>query len=250
MRRWSLLFFCLIGLNSLSFAQTWTLPPLSLIDSPTAGTLYRGSYVSNLRAYHNGGLLAGLAVGISNRFYVGISYGGENILGEGKVNWNPDIGFQVAYRLIDENIALPGVSIGYQSQGYGPYLKESERYTIKSRGFYAAASKNYSFLGDLSFHGGVNLSLENNDTDEDLNFFIGAMKSLNPELSVVAEYDLAINDNGSKSIGDGKGYLNIGLRWLFANRLAIQFHFKNLLENKENVPSSNREIKISYLEFF
>lgn len=252
MKKLILILAILFGLTTSSFSQLKKLPPLLLIDTPTAGSLHKGSYVSNLRIYPNGGLLAGLSIGLSNRVYLGLSFGGENIIGEGKVNWNPEPGIHFVYRMMDENIALPAVSIGYQSQGYGRYYEDDDvkRYSIKSRGFYAVGSKNYDFLGDMSFHGGLNYSLENEDTDEDLNFFIGVAKSLNPDLSLLAEYDLAINDNGSKSIGDGKGYLNIGLRWLFAKRLAIQFQMKNILENKENVPYSNREIKISYLEYF
>lgn len=252
MKRTIVFLFLFLGLAQVLHSQYNRLPPLSLIDMPTAGTLYRGSYVSNLRAYPNGGLLGGLLVGVSSRLYLGISYGGENIIGEGEVNWNPEPGLQVTYRIIDENIAFPAIVIGYQSQGYGPYLESGDvsRYSNKSLGFYAAASKNYAVLSDLSFHGGMNLTLEDEDTDQDLNFFLGAMVSLNREVSVLVEYDLAINDNGSRAIGDGKGYLNAGVRWVFAQRLAIQFHFKNLLENRENVPYSNRGIKISYIEFF
>ncbi len=252
MKKLIMILLLLLGLATSSFSQLKKLPPLLLIDVPTAGTLPKGSYVSHLRIYPNGGLLASLSIGLSNRVYLGLSFGGENIIGEGKINWNPEPGIHFVYRIMDENIALPAVSIGYQSQGYGPYLEndDTKRYSIKSRGFYAVGSKNYTFIGDLSSHGGLNYSLENDDTDEDLNFFIGLAKSLNPDLTLLAEYDLAINDNGSKSIGDGKGYLNLGLRWLFAKRLALQFQMKNILENKENVPYSNREIKISYLEYF
>ena len=252
MKKLVLVLFLLFGFYTSSFSQLKKLPPLMLIDLPTAGTLQKGSYVSYLRLYPNGGLLASLSIGLSNHVYLGLAFGGENIIGEGKVNWNPEPGIHFVYRIIDENIALPAVTIGYQSQGYGPYLEvgDIKRYSVKSRGFYAVGSKNYAFLGDLSFHGGINYSLESGDVDEDLNFFIGVSKSLNPELTLLSEYDLATNDNGSKSIGDGKGYLNIGIRWLFAKRLAIQFQMKNILENKENVPYSNREIRISYLEFF
>jgi hypothetical protein len=250
MKKNVLVFFVLLLLSLSSFAQNKTLPPLELVDMPTAGTLERGSYVSSLRLYPAGGLLGGVQIGLSNRLLLGVSYGGENIIGEGKVNWNPEPGLQVVYRIIDENIVLPAITIGYNSQGFGPYIKSENRYNIKSRGFYAVASKNYAFLGDLGFHGGVNYSLERDDGDKDMNLFVGVMKSLNRDLSLLAEYDVAVNDNDFHSIGAGKGYLNLGVRWLFANRLSLQFQFKNILENKENVPYSNREIKIAYIEHF
>lgn len=242
----SLLFF----LPTLLFAQSKRLPPLELVDMPTAGTLERGSYVTQLRLYPAGGLLGGVQIGLSNRFLWGVSFGGENIIGEGKINWNPEPGLQFIYRLIDENILMPAITFGYNSQGYGPYIKSEKRYNIKSRGIYAVASKNYLFLGDLSFHGGVNYSMEREDGDKDINVFAGLMKSINQDLTLLAEYDVAINDNDIRSIGKGKGYLNLGIQWLFANRLLMQFQLKNILENKENVPYSNREIKIAYIEYF
>lgn len=250
MKKWifqllSLLMFC-----SILAAQERILPAYELIDMPTAGTLDRGSYVSSLRLYPSGGVLTGLKIGLSNRFYLGVAFGGENIIGEGKVNWNPEPGLQFIYRIIDENLALPAVTIGYNSQGFGPYLKSSKRYTVKSRGVYAVASKNYAFLGDLSFHGGLNYSFERDDGDKDINLFTGIIKSLNRDLSLLAEYDIAVNDNDFGSIGRGRGYLNLGIRWLFAKRLSLQFQLKNILENKENVPNSNREIKIAYIEYF
>ena len=231
-------------------AQELQLPFLQIIDVPIAGTLEKGSYVSSIRLYPNGGVLGALSIGLSDRFYFGVSFGGENIIGEGQVNWNPEPGLHLAYRILDENILLPAVAVGYNSQGYGPYQKETKRYTIKSRGFYAVASKNYAFLGDLSFHGGVNFSLEKGDGDSDANLFVGMLKSLNPDVTLLAEYDFALNDNDIHSLGSGKGYLNLGVRWLFARRLAIQFHVKNILQNKQNVPHANREIKILYLEHF
>jgi hypothetical protein len=243
-----MVFFLLLSFSL--FAQEKILPPTDLVDLPSAGTLDRGSYVSSLRIYPNGGLLGALKIGLSNRFYLGVAFGGENIVGEGKVNWNPEPGLQVVYRIIDENFALPAIAIGFNSQGFGSYLKSKKRYTVKSRGFYAVASKNYAVLGDLSFHGGINYSMEREDGDEDINLFTGIMKSINNDLTIIAEYDIAVNDNNFRAIGEGKGYLNIGLRWIFAKQLALQFQMKNILENKENVPSSNREIKIAYVEYF
>jgi hypothetical protein len=55
---------------TLLFAQEKRLPPTDLVDLPTAGTIDRGSYVSSLRIYPNGGLLGTLKVGLSNRFYL------------------------------------------------------------------------------------------------------------------------------------------------------------------------------------
>jgi len=247
----SLFFFLLLVIVSMvCTAQEQFPPPRMLIDTPTAGTLTRGSYDVTLRLYPQGGVIASVGIGLSSRLLLGLSYGGENVIGEGKVNWNPDPGVQLRYRLIDENIALPAIVLGFDSQGYGAYIDSTKRYTVKSRGFFAVASKNYVFLGDLSLHGGINYSLEKSDGDSDPNLFVGIIKSLNPDLALVAEYDFALNDNEDNALGSGKGYLNTGLRWTFAQQLYIEISLKNILQNKHNIPYSNREIKINYYEHF
>ena len=76
--------------------------PISLIDFPTAGTLMRGSFNAHLRAYDQGGILGGVDVGLTDRFMIGLSYGGTNVIGMGPVNGNPQVGAHVRYRLIED----------------------------------------------------------------------------------------------------------------------------------------------------
>jgi len=244
---------CLLGilLPLMLIAQdAQIVEPLDLIDMPTAGTLMRGSFRSQLRAYANGGLLGGLEVGLTDRFMFGISYGGTNLIGRGTVDWNPQVGATVRYRLLEEDYNLPALTLGYNSQGYGAYIDSTERFMNKSLGVFAAVSKNYEFLGNFGIHGGINYSFEHGDGDKDLNFFVGMDKSLNPELSLTAEYDFAVNDNSGKALGNGNGYLNTALRWIFAGRLQIDFILKNILNNSEKISSISREIKITYVEIF
>ncbi len=223
---------------------------LLIIDCPSAATLERGSFLSILHMYNDGGMLGYLDVGISNRLMFGISYGGTNIIGSGKVDWNPQIAVNVRYRLIDEALAFPAIALGYNGQGFGRYLDSLGRYEEKSKGIYAAASKSFNFLGTLAFHGGVNYSFERKDNDKDLNAFVGLEKSINSELSLFAEYDFAINDNTGRSIGQGKGYLNAALKFTFQKKLQIDFLWKNILKNNGLVDGSSREIRISYIEYF
>ncbi len=244
-----IIFFLIIPI--IIFAQEAAIvEPIVLIDFPTAGTLLRGSFNAHLRAYTEGGILGGVDVGLTDRFMIGISYGGTNVIGMGAVNGNPQVGAHVRYRLIEEDYTVPAVTIGYNSQGYGAYLDSTRRYQNKSVGAFAAVSKNYEFLGLLGLHGGINYSFETGDGDKDLNFFAGIDKSINPELALVAEYDFAINDNSASSAGTGKGYLNAGLKWVFAGKLRIDFILKNILKNTEKFSEISREIRISYIEIF
>ncbi len=222
--------------------------PRLLIDMPTAGVLERGSFDIHIRMFENGGLLGGVAVGITPNFMIGLSYGGENIIGEGDVNWNPFPGIQARLRLINENFAMPAITLGFNSQGYGPYDDALNRYAIKSRGLFAVASKNYAILFNLGLHGGINYSLENDDDDKDVNFFFGVDLSFSDEFRFALEYDVARNDNNDRGFGSGDGYLNAGFQWTFSNHLFLEFYLKNILENGPSNP--NREFKISYYEFF
>lgn len=248
MRNWILILGVILVAAPQTFAQRITQQSL-LIDMPTAATLDRGSYDLRLRMFANGGLIGGVAVGISNRFMFGLSYGGENIIGEGEVNWNPEPSIQARFRLIDEDYSLPAVTLGFDSQGFGAHVDSLDRFVNKSRGLFAVATKNYAVLHNFGLHGGVNYSLEDEDGDEGINIFLGADLSFNREFRVLVEYDLARNDNENDTqFGSGDGYLNAGLQWAFSDRLYLQFHLKNLFEN--GARNITREFKISYFEYF
>ena len=231
-------------------AQNPIAQSLSIVDCPTAGTLARGSFMTSLHSYNDGGLLGIIQVGISDRIMFGISYGGTNIIGTGPVEWNPQVGVNGRYRAIDETEGLPAFSVGYDGQGRGIYSDSLNRYLEKSKGIYIAASKSFRFLGFLALHGGLNYSFEHEDGDKDIDGWFGIEKGLNDELSLYAEYDLAINDNSVKSIGKGKGYLNAGFKWSFQGKLQIDFVWKNILKNNTMRPYSSREIRLGYVEFF
>ena len=221
-----------------------------LMDVPVAITSEIGSVETGLRIYSGGGMIASLSVGLTARFTLGVSYGGENIIGTGKINMNPQPCVQVKYLLFEEQNLSPALVIGFDSQGYGGYDKSLKRYAIKSKGFYTVLSKNTSFLGGLGLHVGANYSLETEDGDKDPNFFVGCHKWINPELVLLGEYDMAINDNSDNAIGSGKGYLNAGVRWSFSRRFFIEFSWKNILENQDQIFGSSREIRMIYVAHF
>ncbi|MGB8656420.1 MAG: hypothetical protein WCE90_01380 [Candidatus Zixiibacteriota bacterium] len=228
------------------------LQPRKLIDCPTAGLLPRGSFDFDIRIYPGGGAIFGIDIGLMKRFMVGMSFGGQNVIGEGEPDWNPRIEFAAKYRLINESYFFPALALGYDSQGDGAFNDSLKRYTYKSKGFYAVMSKGYA-SGDIpiGLHGGVNYSLENEDKDKNVTIFMGADVLLGENLGVVAEYDLGANDDKAQELfGRGYGYLNVGAQWIFSNRLLLQFNLKNLLLNRKNANTWGREFKIVYFESF
>lgn len=227
------------------------LQPRKLIDCPTAGLLPRGSFDFDIRIYPEGGVITALEIGITNRLMIAISFGGENVIGEGKADWNPDMEFAVKYRFLHETYFLPAFAMGYDGQGYGPYDDSLKRYTYKSKGFYAVISKSY-LVGDVpvGLHGGMNYSLEDKD-DKNLPIFIGCDIRLNEGLGFVLEYDLATNDDHEDNIyGQGWGYLNFGIQWFFSKKLLLEFDLKNVFKNRKDVSTLGREFRVLYFEFF
>jgi hypothetical protein len=237
--------------NAQSYAgDAATLEPTMIVDKPTAGLLKRGTYAVNTNFYQEGGVLLGLSVGVFDKFSFGISYGGTDIIGPNKLQMNPLPGVNVKLRIVDEGATMPALALGFDSQGKEPYLDSLKRYTIKSPGFYLSGSKNFNFLGNLSFHGGVNLSLEREDGDKDVNFYAGVEKSVGNDISILAEYDFANNDNNSRSIGQGKGYLNLAFRWSWGKGLVVGFDLKNVFKNQEHVEIGNRILQIDFVSSF
>lgn len=243
--------------SSIVFAQEAYPPPSTLITIPSAGTLVRGSYAMQMRIQKEGGLITSLSVGITDRFQFGLSFGSPNLIGDDSLLWYPRPEANLKYRLIDETHGMPGLSLGIDTQGYGAYHNADSlnRYDVKAWGVYLAASKNWTTpLGNMGFHGGLNYNFtETDDEDKDVNAFIGFDLEFNPELSLLIEYNAALNENEmtAKTISINRGgYLNAAIRWTFVEHFHIELDFNNLLFDKKKVDYFSRELKITYIEYF
>ena len=116
-------------------------------------------------------------------------------------------------------------------------------------GFFGAVSKNFAFMGFFSVHGTLNYSLENKDGDNYVNFSMGFEKTIGTSLSVIGEYDFALNDNNTKYFGNGNGYLNMGLRWVMGEGFTLGFDLRDLLNNQKwSSTTADRSIKIEYIK--
>jgi len=234
----------LIAQNSAGDAAN--IEPRYVIDMPTAGLIKRGAFAMDVDFFQEGGMTVGLTAGALDRLNFGISYGGTGIIGHDEITMQKLPGVSVKFRLFDETMEMPAIALGFDSQGKETYIDSLERFTIKSRGFFASASKNYSLMGNLSLHGGANYSLENKDGNKAVDFFVGAEKSLGSDISLLTEYDFGLNDNIGV-VGKGNGYLNAGLRWSWGNGFTLGFDLKNLVRNQDNITVGNRTIKVEYV---
>ena len=210
-----------------------------LIDVPTAGIMERGSVGLNVELLPMGTLITKIEAGVFSGVSIGLSYGGSNIIGSGKPIWYPfPPGVNLRVRILDETILTPTLTVGFDSQGKGEYFKDEKRFSIKAPGFFAAASKNFRLLGYLSLHGTFNYSvIEVKDGDNYLNLMLGAEKTLGSNFSFLIEYNFAFNDNSTEKFGDGKGYLNAGIRWSISDGVTAGFDLRDLIDNKKWSPS-------------
>lgn len=233
-------------------SEVSTMAPRKLVDCPTAGLLPRGSFEFDIRFFPHGGVNSALGIGLMRRLMIGMAYGGEGIIGEETPNWNPRIEFMVKYRLIEETYFLPAIALGFDSQGYGAYDDSLDRYANKSKGFFGVASKNYLVMDvPVGFHFGVNYSLENDDGDKNLDMYMGGDVRVTEDIAGTIEYDWALNDNRKNEVhGRGYGYMNIGIQWIFQDRLILELDLKNVLRNKYGDETLGREIRMTYVEFF
>ncbi len=225
--------------------------PMYLVDMPTAGILHNGMVGMSVHFYENSGVLVSLEAGAFNRLSFGLSYGGTNVIGNGAVKWNKLPGIDIRVRAIDETQGFPAVTFGFDSQGKSEYLGEYSRYLYKSPGFFVAASKYFNVLGYLGIHGGVNYSLENGDGNKNINFYVGADKTIGPDISVVAEYNFGVNDNypngyPNRLASPGPGFVNAGVKWSLGSGFTLEFDYKNIMDLKKS--GSLRTVRIEYVQ--
>lgn len=236
------------------FGQTIT--PVRLVDAPTAGLLPDKTLELETNLFDEGGIVQTIKFGIVDLINIGCSYGGTSLIGAGRVSWQPHVSVQARVRIVEETMSFPALAIGFDSQGFGPFAKghNLNRFRAKSRGAYIVLSRNYSLLGDLGLHGGVNYSLESDDGDDDPSFWVGIDKNIWKKLEICSEYDFAMNDNENSSMTSKRGYLNAAVRWRFNSGFMFEVDIKNLLKtSKKDItgylderPEPSRELRFSY----
>ena len=236
------------------YPRTNLLEPRRVIDAPTAATLPRGVFEVDGRVYPSGGALLALKIGVFSRFMFGIAYGAQNLVSDEPPQWNPRVEFFTKYKVFDENWYMPAIALGYDRQGYGPFQDSLDRYLIKSKGFFAVATKTYSLRGlAAGFHGGVNYNPFEGEKDGDKSpsFFVGQDTRISNYVAFLAEYDFAFDDDKNQQMfGRGWGYLNLGVRWLFSDNLWLEADFRDMFRNRTGVGSFGRELRLIYVESF
>ncbi len=214
------------------------------IDCPTPDALERAQIEVKLRAEPEGGLVGYIDVGILDNFLIGVSYGGEKIIGYGKPRFYPRIGTQIKYKLWEK----PKIAIGLDIQGHEEWATHSangieyEGYFIKSKGAYLVAGSDFKEI--ITWGAGANYNLtETKKGQNPFDIFGGVSLKVTEEFSLLAEYYLGLNQPQMEF----PGYLSFGIRFKYED-ISIELLFRDLFSctKKYTEKTTNRTIKIVY----
>jgi hypothetical protein len=263
-------FVSILALHSFLCCAEEMVQPQRIVNCHTAGVLARGAFAFECSIYPNGsldspgaGALFGVSMGCLDRLTIGVSYGADGIIGRESPVFNPHVGALVKYRIFEETYYWPAFAVGYDHQGLGGIDNDYIGYIFKSPGFFLALSKNYLILTkvQIGLHAGINYSQEESRVVKWPNGYVGMDLGINDELSLVGEYDLALNARDPDPAviqynNPFRGFLSAGIRWAYSKSLYLEFFFKDILQNKmvflpeERVVGWDRELKITYIRHF
>ncbi len=207
------------------------------VDQPVPISLAHAEYYGEARLWGSGGVMVRFAVGLFERVTLGMSYGGNGIIGNDPIRFfdrfRPD--FQARLALLQEKGYVPNLALGFESQGYDDC--RDTRFRVREKGGYLCAGKTID-ASKTYFQLGVNYW-------QGLNGFAAVNQLLPGGLEIIAEYDPAFNDR----TGEGRGFLNAGLAWTFASKVRLGLALRDILSNKEET-ALNRTFTVSIVDRF
>ncbi len=209
------------------------------IDQPVPISLAHAEYYVSARLWGSGGVLMRFGLGLFDRVTLGMSYGGDYIIGDSTPQFygrhRPD--FQARLAILQEQGYMPNLVLGFENQGYDAYVPESDAYEVKERGGYLCVGKT---LDAMRTHCqfGVNYW-------DGLDGFVALNALLPGNVELIAEYDPALND---KTDAD-RGFLNFGIGWTFADRVRMVVGLRDVLANRSDT-KLNRTLDISLNDRF
>lgn len=237
-------------ISQVSATDKSILEPIRIVDMPTAGVIESGNYSVYGLAFPGGGLMTELSFGIFNNFNAGLSYGGINIVGSGKMSFQNYPAIHLKYRLINEISYFPAVVLGVDLQGREKYYNEFRRFRTMSPGIFFVMSKAFRWqYGLFSVHAGSNYSFEPPENQRKVNFYAGLEHSIFGIGSINFEYNNN-SDDLNKTIMESNGLLNLGLKFILIRGLTLDFQLRDILENYTNSKGISRSLGLTFINRF
>ena len=79
---------------------------------------------------------------------------------------------------------------------------------------------------------------------------MGIEKTIGSEISIYSQYDFAINDNNNSALGEGHGFLDLGVRWSLGKGMTVEFNLTNLTDNIKTINSASRSARLEFINRF
>jgi hypothetical protein len=216
-----------------------------IVDMPTAGVLQRGRFAVDGYAFGNSGVMAEFTISPFTNLQVGISYSGSGFLGNGNIVFQGLPGFHARFRAVDETLTVPAITAGFSSQGRGEF--SGGRFLTHSPGIFITASKNFSFLGSLALHGGINYSFDPVLAERFPNAFVGIEKTIGSVVTIVIEYNPTLDDPRVRSRG---GLLNTALRVSTGRGFTFEVQMRDLFSNLPGAALPYRMARVEFVGTF
>lgn len=217
----------------------------TVIDTPTAYTIARGTYQVSFLGYDNGGVELKAFIGLHDSFYLGVSSDIQNAIGKDKAK--PNVPGVVAKLKITAGWEMFPISlaIGYDSFYIG---EEGKTYNPENNmnrmiyGPYAVITKPvYVFNDEQHFHFGFRVPAQPDYVPGDSSYFISLDVPLGNSFIFKME-----SERIYYNFRDSDEWLfNVGLRYSYLNRLGVEF---DVLFQHDERP--NRIIRIEYNDEF
>lgn len=209
------------------------------IDQPVPISLAHAEYDISGRLWGSGGIMMRVALGLFDRITLGMSYGGDSILGAGKPKlydrYRPDVQARVA--ILREQGYAPNMVLGFDSQGYDDC--DSQKYQVREKGGYLCFGKTVDVISThcqlgVNYWGGFD-------------GFVALNTLLPGSAELILEYDPAFNDHDVTL--QHRGFLNFGIGWTLAEKVRMVVGLRDILGN---LPSNrlNRVLEISLNNHF
>lgn len=197
------------------------------IDSPSPEAILQGDYSVSMRIGPGGSLLVRLSSVPFDGLFIGLSYGGEKILGYEDPLFYRSPGIEARVLILEEALLIPRLVLGFDSQGYD---WDDSNFKIRSKGIYVLLGKNISM-----FQSGIGMNY--NTEDRKIGFFGGIILSLSPIFSFVGDYSIYPDE-------ENRDFLGLGARINFEGVL-LQFTFRDITGKK-----IGRALDLGYTGYF
>jgi hypothetical protein len=215
------------------------------IDQPVPISLAHAEYYVSARLWGDGGIMMRFGIGLFDRITLGMSYGGDYIIGSSAPQFfdrhRPE--FQARLAILQEQGYVPNLLLGFESQGYDEC--ESQEYQVREKGGYLCAGKT---LDAIRTHCQFGINYwKSTGSGTGFDGFAALNMLLPGNVELIAEYDPAFNDHDIEL--KHRGFLNFGIGWTFAERIRMVVALRDVLGNLDET-RLNRTLELSINEHF